>query len=294
MNQPAQKIRVVSDPSAKIISITTPGSTDSISKKSLKQQDTWYVKRGKALILITVQLDSITKTVKLKPVSSPAYWLNIYFNGGIGMLVDRNNLKRYAYPVNNYLSMKDTIVSVSRLMPVQKGAVNFSLSLSFINLFYMRSVNGRRPFGGVFGFQGGIDYYYRHNTYLSAGFGAGTDHGIGEYIGKGYYETGSSLFASIRNNHNIGRFDWGYGLSFLQLGWRNVTFGDTINMDRALKSRMIGLSFNTSYRLGKIFRVGILYQPGLFNVSSTPALDYQHSISFNFIWKFKLAARKEL
>jgi hypothetical protein len=293
MNQPAQKIRVRSDPSSKIISIATPGSTDSISKKSVKQQDTWFVKRGETPILITVQLDSITKTVKLKPSSSPAYWLNIYFNWGIGMLVDKNNPKRYAYPANTYLNMKDTTVAISRLMPVQKGAINFSLSLSFINLFYMRSVNERRPFGGVFGFQAGIDYYYRHNTYLSAGFGAGTDHGIGEYIGKGYYETGNSLFASIRNNHNIGRFDLGYGLCFLKLGWRNVTFGDTINMDQALKNRMVGLSFNTGYRFGKIFWVGILYQPGLFNVSSAPALDYQHSISFSFIWKLKLAARRE-
>jgi len=293
MNPPVQKVHVRTDANVKVVSVTTADSTDSITKKSSTRQDTWLVKRGKSPLLITVQLDTATKTIKLNPVSSPAYWLNIYFNYGIGMLVDKNNPRRYGYPANSYIGVKDSAITARRLEDIKKGTVDFSFSLTLMNHFNLRSIHGRHCGAGVLGVGTGIDYYYRDNTWLSIGFGAATDRGA-EYIGKGYHEAAGSLYASLRNNHSIGRFDLGYGLSFLQLQWRNVTYGDTLNMDQSLKNRVLGLSLAANYKLGKNFRLGILYQPGILNIGSKPGWDYQHHLSFGFLWKWKVAGRKQL
>jgi hypothetical protein len=286
LNRPAQKVRIASEPGLKIISVNTLGSLDSSSVKPGKR-GVYYVRRGNTPLVVTIQANNITKTIELKPTKSFAYWFNIYCNYGIGMLVDKNSPKRYAYPSDNYIGSRDSAVKVTRFMPVKKGTLNFSFSLPFMIHFNMRSIDGRRRSGGVLGLEAGVDYYYRDNNYLSVSLGAGTDQGA-EHIGKGYAQTGNNLFASLRNNHTIGNLDVGYGLSLSQLVWSNITLGDTIKMDQSLKNKTLGLSLYANYRLGQRFRIGALYQPGIINIGTTPASGYQHYISFNLVWKMPM------
>jgi hypothetical protein len=70
--------------------------------------------------------------------------------------------------------------------------------------------------------------------------------------------------------------------------WRNVTIGDTVKMNQSLRNKTLGLSVYSNYRLGHSFRLGVLYQPGLFSIGAKPVLDYQHFISLNFIWKMPI------
>ncbi len=137
---------------------------------------------------------------------------------------------------------------------------------------------GRYFSGGVLGIQYGIDYFYHENSFLSFAVGAATDVlplNI-DYFGNGYIERASALYTSLRNNMVIGSFDLGYGISFSRLFYTRITHGDTISMDKSIKTTGLGLSFSAHYRITRNLKVGFLYQPNLLNLNSSPTFSYQH------------------
>ena len=93
----------------------------------------------------------MTKTIILKLKNSFAYWYNIIFNYGIGMLVDNDNLKRYAYPKINFISIKDTSITIKSATPIKKSTINLSLSLPFTTVFNINDSSGKYNSEGVFG-----------------------------------------------------------------------------------------------------------------------------------------------
>ncbi len=157
------------------------------------------------------------KIVNLKARNSFAYWFNIYANYGLKMLVDRNNVKRYSYPARNYFVINDTAIKISRFAPTNKKAINLVISFPMVNIFNINSINGKYKSAGIFGFDAGIDCFYKHNESVSFNIGAAIDGGFGEYFGHAYIETGSTLYVTVRNNNVIGSFDVGYGLNFSKL-----------------------------------------------------------------------------
>jgi hypothetical protein len=201
------------------------------------------------------------------------------------MLIDKDNPKRYAYSVRNYLKLQDTTIKRSRFTPIEKGTINLSLSPSFTTIFSIQAKDKKYNSAGVFGLEAGVEYFYRNNNYLSINLGAATDR-FGEHFGPGYVETATTLFTSVRNNNIVGSFDLGYGINASRQKWTKQTIGDTIKIDESIKSIGLGLSFSAQYRVGSYFRLGILYQPNLLNTSFKPSLNYQHYISLNLIWKF--------
>ena len=174
-----------------------------------------------------------------------------------------------------------------RFAPVPKGTARFFLSVPLINSFSLKSPEGRSTPTGPFGLEAGVDYFYKTDHYISLSAGAGSSV-FGDHIGKGYFTTGHTFFGSIRNNHVIGSFDLGYGLSFSDLSWSKVTSGDTVNLDRSARSTGLGISLSAQYRLSGYFRVGILYQPTLFTANLTPSFNYQHYISVGFAWRWPI------
>src|ERR1700730_6522555 len=99
LNRPIQKISVSSDKSAEAISIDKAALADSI----LPEKDSsrkYYVKRSRDLLKVNLQIDSLKKSIYLKPKNSFAFWLN-FSTYGIGMLIDLNSPKRFAYS-NSY------------------------------------------------------------------------------------------------------------------------------------------------------------------------------------------------
>ncbi len=286
LNQPMQKVAIATGKNIKAVSIGKSLSVDS-SLIRIDAPRFYYLVRSPEPVEVELQLDSTKKTTFLKSRNSFAYWANIYFNYGLGMLVDRDNTKRYAYPRNNYFTAEDSTIKRYVFAPVRKGTMNISLSLPLPSFFNLQSEKGNYNSVGAFGLQTGIDYFYKSNHYVSLNFGAAID-AFGEYFGPGYREFGTVLFTNVMNNNVVGSFDLGYGINLSKLQWKRTTVGDTINMDRSIKSTAMGFSLSAQYRLGNYFRIGILYQPDILTLNHLPVLKYQHYISFNFIWKLPI------
>ena len=285
LNGPAQNIRIATDENIKRVSMENALFEDSSARKP-EVPGSYLVRRSNKTLVIHIQLDSGEKIIRIRPHNSFAFWLNID-NYCIGMLVDKDHPQRYAYRRWNYMALKDTAIMLRRFAPVPKGTVRFFLSVPLINSFSLRSPEGRSSPTGPFGLEAGVDYFYKTDHYISLSAGAGSSVFV-DHIGKGYFTTGHTFFGSIRNNHVIGSFDLGYGLSFSDLLWSKVTTGDTVNLDRSARSTGIGFSLSAQYRLSKYFRVGILYQPALFTANLTPSFNYQHYISAGLAWRWPI------
>ncbi len=286
LNQPVQRVAIATDKNIKSVSVSKSLSVDS-SLIRIDAPGFYYTVRSPRPLEVELQTDSIKKTVFLKARNSPAYWANLYYFG-IGMLVDRDNTKRYAYPKNNYFTVKDSIIKRYAFAPVRKGTMNLSLSLPVPSSFNLQSEKRNYNSVGAFGLQTGVDYFYKNNQYVSLNFGAATDASFAEYFGPGYRELGTVWFANVMNNNVAGSFDLGYGINLSKLQWRRITIRDTINLDSSVKSTTMGFSLSAQHRLGNYFRIGILYQPDLLTLNHSPTFKYQHYISFNLIWKLPI------
>lgn len=287
LNNPVQKIFIATDNKVKVISVEKNVLVDS-SLMGINAPRAYYIIRSNNSLKVNLEIDSIKKAIFLHPRNSFAYWFNIYCNYGIGMLVDKNNTRRYSYPVRNYLTVKDTSIKILRFAPINKGTINLSLSLPFTTIFSIKTTNKQYISAGIFGFEAGLDYFYQKNRYISMNIGVATDKGITEYFGPGYIQIGNTIFTSVRNNYVVGSFDFGYGINVSQLKWIRTTIGDTINLDQSKRNIGLGLSFSTQYRVGNYFRLGVLYQPNLLNTGFKSAFHYQHYISLNLIWKLPI------
>jgi hypothetical protein len=288
LNRRTQHIQITTDEKIRRVSVDNALFTDS-SARELNGSAVFLVRRSHEPLFIHAELDSGEKIIRLRPHYSFAFWLNIdYF--GLGMLVDFNNPKRYGYNHWNYLALKDTTIILRRFAPVPKGTMYFSLlPLPSVNLFSLKSPEGQSTPGGPLGLAVGVDYFYKPDHYVSFSAGTGTSAFV-DHIGNGYFNTGHTLFGNVMNNHVIGSFDLGYGLSFSELLWEKMEVTDiyTVSLDRSVRSAGIGLSFSAQYRITKNLRLGVLYQPTLFSVNSRPAFGYQHYISAGFVWKWRI------
>lgn len=246
----------------------------------------YYVPRSNKPLVVTLQVDSLTKKEIIKPVNSAAYWLNIPENYGIGMLVDRDNMKRFGYPVRNYFTANDSTIKRNRFAPIEKGTVNLVLSLPFMNLFDIRTVNKQYNSGGPFAIKGGVEYFYKRNRYLSLDAGAATDV-FGEYIGQGYFETGNAISASLMSNIVTGSFDFGYGLHLSRLEWTK-NYRDSSKTDESATNIGWGPVLSAQYRFGNYLRMGIGYRPLLIDARSMSFTRYQHYLSIDLSWKFSI------
>jgi hypothetical protein len=287
LNKPVQKIFISTDAKVKILSVEKALAIDSsyLGKPATKA---YFIPRGKKSLTVTVQVDSTIQHLSLKPKNSFAYWLNIPENYGIGMLADKDNVKRYDYPIRNYLKAKDSMVERTRFCPIEKGSINFSLSLPFINMFDVKTRNTNYRSGGPFGVEGGIEYFYKQNRYLSINTGAATD-AFGEYwlFDSGYFDHNTAWFTAFRNNHVVGSFDFGYGIHLSQLKWTRQ-FGDSSKKTLSVKNVAMGPAFSSQYRVGNYFKIGVLYQPMFIDIRSRSFTKYQHYLSFAAIWKLPL------
>jgi hypothetical protein len=283
LNGPAMNIHIATDENIKRVSVENALYPDHIAHEP-KDTGTYLVPRDHETLVIHAQLDSGEKIIRIGPHLSAAFWFNIE-NYGLGMLVDMTNPKRYGYRRWYYLALKDTAITLRRFAPVPKGTFSFSLSVPLINAFSLTSPEGRSDPEGPLGLGLGVDYFYRTNRYISLSVGAGSSV-FDDRVGDGYYNTGHVFFAGVRNSHVIGSFDLGYGLSFSDLTWSNVTVGDTVNLNRSVSTLAIGFSFSAEYRLSRYLRLGLLYQPALFSPNSLHPFSHQDYFAAGFTWRW--------
>ena len=294
LNRPLQKISISTDKSVTVISIDKAIVADSV----LPYKDSsriYYVKRSRDFLKVNLQMDSSKKSIFLKPKNSFAFWLN-FSTYGIGMLVDLNNPKRFAYSNSYHLTASDTSNKIYRFIqikekrkiaPFNKGTINFSLSIPVTTIFKIKTINGQYESVGIFGLETGVDYYYKYNRYIAINIGAGTDVLPLDYFGSGYINRSNIIFASARDNFVLRKLNLGYGISLSKFLWNEYS-NDTSKAGYSLSNIGLGLSFSAQYRITKKIFLGILYQPNLLNASFKPIFGYQHYLSFNVIWKFPM------
>src|SRR6185312_10574353 len=284
LNKGVQKISITSSEEIDVVSIDS-------SLKSFNQHSTFYLERSKKPVTIELQLNTVRKKLFLKSHNSIAYWANIFFNYGIGMLVDKDNPKRFDYPRRIYIQKLDSNIVASRFSLTTKGAINWHIALPHVNFFYVATQKEHRSSEGFWGLESGLDYFYMDGRFISVYGGVATDFFVPVPAAvdiRGEYQSSTGIFVNVRNNHRTGSFDFGYGLAYSRLSRRKTNNIDSTFIPEIKRNSTVGLSLNSSYRFGELFQLGLLYQPYFIRFDNKVAADYQHQISIELIWKIPL------
>lgn len=256
------------------------------------------VKRQDKSLSFQVLTDSLTKKIHIPPKNSAWYGSNIFFNYGIGMLVDKNNPKRFSYPNRIYIISEDPVNRYFKYNPItNQGRLQLHFSLPHINLYSLLPENERRKGStGFLGLSFGLDYYRKDRQFISAKI-SGVTNVIVPFPAaidlEGEHEFFNALAFSISNNHQIKRWSLGYGLAFSKLTWdlENFDSFDPIPPTRdpiKLSHHAIGLVFPTYYQFGQNFYLGLIYRPSFIRPQLTNVIKYEHVISIDFAWKWRL------
>jgi hypothetical protein len=290
LNAPTQRIYIRTDSTIKQVIVDKATYIDSFSNTP-GMCKAYYVVRNKMPLIIILKSDSIEKKIFLKPINSFAYWWNIEWNYGLGMLIDKDNPKRYGYRKKNYFSFKDSTFCNKRFISIPKKAIDISLSLSPINVFNVRANNELYSSGSIFGAEAGLDYYYTEKQFISIAIGSsGNEHSFVDHIGGGFIEWERVSYVNLRNNTVIGDFSLGYGLNISKFEWGEYLNGNSLNSSDIIANTAVGLSFFTQYRLGQYLHLGFIYQPDFYSLNSL-GWNYQDYAALSFIWKFPINNR---
>jgi len=268
--------------------------------KTVNNKANLSVERKKEVLSIVAMTDRITKPIEIKPRNSFAYWLNIYPTPlfWTGFLIDKNNPKRYSYPKRIYINSADTISKYySYSQSDNKGEFHLHLSLPHMNTFCLNPKNEDYKVSiGFWGLSIGLDYYHSSNQFINIGVSGVMDFFLPFPAAvdlSGEHEAANSLYVSLSNNHKVGRFSIGYGLSFGRNTWSFI-YHDRFDpppptRDPVTRSHnVLGLIFPSYFQLGERFNIGVVYRPTFYRPNLTKKFSYEHLISVDFAWKIRI------
>lgn len=261
------------------------------------------VKRSNKPLKVTLTYDTITRdyTIKSKLMSKSSLD-NIIFLGLYpeALLVDILTKKGYYYGDELFLDIYDSlpeakrIVSGKKYIANEKNSFNVDISVPYANIFLLQPESeGVKKGAGFFGLTLGAEYFYKKNKYVKLNIGTISNFPIPfpvPLMNDGEVETLVSLYSTFTDNYQLNRFSLGYGISYSLYRW-DYDFGDdnyTNQKDKSVKGHGIGLSFNTYYRVGKCFHIGFVYNPTFVSIYPQTELLYQHTISFDLLWKIQI------
>lgn len=265
---------------------------------TIDNQATLKVERKNEVINIIATSDSLTKEIEVEPKNSIMFYSNIFFNYGFGMLLDRKNPKRYAYPQRIFINSEDTDNRFYRYgHPNMKGDFHMHISMPHINTFMSQPENEESKINtGFWGLTIGLDYYHQKNQFLNFSISGVSDFFVPvpaaiDIIGE--YELLSSRYVSFSNNHRLARFTLGYGLSYARNTW-DLRFYDRFDPPPPTREPIkrshiaFGFVFPTYFQFGERFHLGAIYRPTLMRPGLTNKFKYEHLISIDFAWKIRL------
>lgn len=277
------------------------------------------VKRSKEDLAMVFSNDSISRNYLLKSSISPKYlYGNLAFVhfAPVGYLVDLSNEKRFYYGSHIVANTNDTIMKLqtpvkksyknfksnareyfTKDFKTNKGQLNIIVSLPWINSFHFKPIGETSKNNtGFLGFGSGVEYFYKENNFI--GIYAS---GVIDFLAPvpapisydGEHEFFSSLSIGLTNNHKIKRFTLGYGLNYAKNSWKlsNNDYDPLIETSRkpvTKSNNSLGLIANGYFQFGKRFFVGLNYKPSLMVLNHTAKFNYEHVISLDFVWKFKI------
>lgn len=290
LNKSTTKINVYTNEPSTIIQ-------NSDNHQSTNNKTQLIVPRSNDTIKLYVITDDQSKVVSISPKLSHAY-LNNIFNYGIGFIFDRKTPKRFSYPARVFIDVSDPSNEFSKYGKANfNGELYLHFSLPHINAFQLTPENeSTKSNTGFWGVSVGLDYYYNKNMFLSLYSSAVSDFFVPVPAAvdiSGEYELMSSEFIGLSNNHKIKRISFGYGLSFCRNTW-DFRYYNRFNpppptRDPVKKSHYaLGLLFSSYFQAGERFNIGILYRPTFIRFNTTNQYQYEHLISIDFAWKFRL------
>jgi hypothetical protein len=289
---PKKPIYIAADKNIKIISAAGEYPAMLSRKQYMEENTTGFrIYRSDKAVPVVVQIDSIQKTVFLKPRKQKGWFLNWKCVCGCKDRSDTFPAKCWTFRKKNYIVLEDGNIRILHLKPEMKNAVYGTFSCA-IPVFNLATDKRHYTSGGILGIEAGADYFYSKSKFVSMAIGAGTDIlplPI-DYFGSGYIERAGILYAAVRNNFVLGDFDAGYGINISRFFYSGQTYGDTVKSDISIKTTALGLSFSFHYKIMRNLRVGVLYQPNLINLGYSPAFSYQHYLALQLV--LKLSARK--
>lgn len=293
LNQDYTKIKIhTTEPSTIMVNGDTI-ETDARNKATI------FAERIDAPLFLVVETGQLQKKVDINYKNSVAYYLNIPNTYGLGMLIDKDNPKRFTYPRNIYLNSANTepiYFNYDQSNP--KGAWYLNLSLPYINQFsfHPESEIDRKKSLGFWGIGFGLDYYHQEHQFLNFSGKAVTNSPIPIIAAidfTGEFEWMYSTYFSFSNNHKWERFSFGYGLSLGSNTW-DLRFYDTFGAPPPIRTPIkrkhyaLGVVLPVYHQLGPTFHLGLIYRPTFFRFNTIPSTKYEHLISLDLVWKFRL------
>ncbi len=256
------------------------------------------VERDAKNLKVVLLEDSVSKPVTIPSNMSFAWYSNILFNYGLGMLVDARTPKRFGYQRHAFLTSNPSSAGIARIAPYnKKGDLYLHLSLPHVNYFslYPQS-EGRKEKIGFWGITGGLDYFHRHNQFVQLSITGAMDFFFPVPAAidiSGEYELMSTLNVSLTNNHRIRRWKLGYGLSLARNSWewRYYPRWNPPPPTRTPVTKQqlaLGLALPVYYQLGRSFHLGFVYRPSFYRPGANQDFKYEHVASLDFCWKLKL------
>jgi hypothetical protein len=290
LNQPITYMHIRTTGPAKIVH-----GNDTIETKKNKALLT--LERRREPITITTITDSIRNQIIINSRNSIAYKYNL-FNLGIGMLIDKNDPKRYEYPWTVKINPTDTSVKIYDYYQVpKKGNILLHISLPWINSFYFRPDYEKVKLNtGFWGVTLGLDYFYNDKQFLNLSATAVSDFflPIPAVVDlSGEFEFMGSTYLSLSNNHKIQRLSLGYGISYTRNTWQ-FKYIDRFDPPSPTREPVkkswnsFGLFFSSYYQIGRRFNFGIVYRPSFIRPNTADIFKYEHLISIDFAWRIKL------
>ncbi len=270
------------------------------------------IRRSKEDVTIKLFSDSLQRDFIVKASPNAAFlYANLICYPILPVMyaIDLTNQKRFYYGKYIILNSCDTSKIIrpkiaksyydywNRSFPTDKGQLNFTYSLPWANSFYLQpNQESSKANTGFWGISAGLEYYYKDNKYLSLTGNAVMDFFIpfpAAVDFSGEVENMYSVYTSLTDNYRFRRFTVGYGLNFSKNTWQ-LAYHDRFDPPPPTRepvtksSNSIGLTLDGYHQIGKHFYLGLIYRPTFLNVNPDFDFKYEHLISLDFKWKFRL------
>jgi hypothetical protein len=253
------------------------------------------VPRSEQALRVKLLAGKFANEYQIESKNSFAYWFNLYANYGIGMLIDQDNPKRYSYPSRIYLNPLNPNAQYRRWQPSTRNQeIAFRIFVPYLNIFQVRPdfEPDIKTSGGFWGLGVGLDFYHQPDQFISLSMAAQTNFFVPVPAAVDVveeYEFIRSEEVTFTNNHWLGRFTMGYGISFSNNTWefRSAAFGSQFPPSRRPSERStatIGLAFPIHYYTGDHFYFRMVYRPSFWRFSRIRPFGYEHLVSLGFGW----------
>lgn len=283
LNRKYTNVRIITEKPGEI-------TVNDLSIKTRPEGIDFPAERKNEPLVIHYLSDSTEKIFTVNSINSFAYFANIFTNYGIGMLIDKDNPRRYGYPRQAIISCKPEDIVPRRFNPfVPAGSLYWHFSIPYYNNFYLQPLNeGVRQSAGFWGIATSVEYAHSRNQSLAVSAGAAMDFFLPVLVAVDYsgeWKSAATTYLSLAYKQYYKRFNAGLGIHVSRHFWNyNYSgFGDAPPPTRPtvrLSHRIAGPLVSAGWQLGKHTWAALSYKPAMVRFDLPYA--YEHVISLEF------------